>query len=50
MIRLEIPAVIATVMLMQPPENLSNRVPELEGTGMVSIYSFSLNIDPNEGL
>jgi Starch-binding associating with outer membrane len=25
------------------------RVPELEGTGMVSIYSFSLNIDPNEG-
>ena len=25
------------------------RVPELEGTGMVSIYSFTLNIDPNEG-
>ena len=25
------------------------RVPELEGTGVVSIYSFSLNIDPNEG-
>ncbi|HEX6227682.1 MAG TPA: SusD/RagB family nutrient-binding outer membrane lipoprotein, partial [Chryseolinea sp.] len=25
------------------------QVPELEGTGMVSIYSFSLNIDPNEG-
>ena len=25
------------------------KVPELEGTGMVSIYSFSLNIDPNEG-
>jgi hypothetical protein len=24
-------------------------VPELEGTGMVSIYNFSLNIDPNEG-
>jgi len=25
------------------------RVPELKGTGIVSIYSFSLNIDPNEG-
>lgn len=24
-------------------------VPELEGTGVVSIYNFSLNIDPNEG-
>lgn len=25
------------------------KVPELEGTGMVSIFPFSLNIDPNEG-
>jgi len=25
------------------------QVPELENTGMVSIYSFSFNIDPNEG-
>jgi hypothetical protein len=24
-------------------------VPELEGTGVLSVYSFSLNIDPNEG-
>jgi hypothetical protein len=24
-------------------------LPQLEGTGMVSIYNFSLNIDPNEG-
>ena len=25
------------------------KVPDLEGTGIVSIYNFSLNIDPNEG-
>jgi hypothetical protein len=25
------------------------KVPKLQGTGMVSIYPFSLNIDPNEG-
>jgi len=29
--------------------NFITKVPELAGTGMVSIYSFSLNIDPNEG-
>ena len=29
--------------------NFVTVVPELEGTGMVSIYNFSLNIDPNEG-
>ncbi len=29
--------------------NFITMVPELEGTGMVSIFSFSLNIDPNEG-
>jgi hypothetical protein len=29
--------------------NFITKVPELEGTGFVSIYNFSLNIDPNEG-
>ncbi len=29
--------------------NFITMVPELEGTGMVSIFGFSLNIDPNEG-
>ena len=29
--------------------NFITMVPELQGTGMVSIYPFSLNIDPNEG-
>lgn len=29
--------------------NFVEVVPQLEGTGMVAIYNFSLNIDPNEG-
>jgi hypothetical protein len=29
--------------------NVVTQVPELEGTGFVGIYTFSFNIDPNEG-
>lgn len=32
-----------------PNDNFVVQVPELENTGVVAIYSFSFNIDPNEG-